>query len=112
MHITFEERDGIAVAAVAGSADAATAPELAETLGAHIADGAARMVADLSGLEYSSSAGLRALLGLVKQARRQGGDLRLAAVQDRVRRVLDLSGFDSIIRSYEDVDGAVTSFTS
>lgn len=110
MQIMFEQRDGVGVAVVTGNADASTAPELTQALTDHIHGGSSNVVADLSGLEYSSSAGLRALLAAVKQARSSGGDFRLAAVRERVRRVLDLTGFDTIIRSYDDVDAAIASF--
>ena len=67
-------------------------------------------MAALGTLEYTSSAGLRVLLSTLKEARQRGGDLRLAAVQERVRRVLDLSGFTSILKCYPDVDAAVASY--
>ena len=50
------------------------------------------------------------LLNSVKEARSKGGDLRFAGVQPNVKKVLDLSGFMSIIKSYPDVDSAVASF--
>jgi anti-sigma B factor antagonist len=59
---------------------------------------------------YTSSAGLRALLATVKDARSRGGDLRLAAVNPAVRKVLDLSGFTSILKVYDEVDEAVASY--
>ena len=46
----------------------------------------------------------------MKQARQHGGDLRLAAVQADVKRVLDLSGFTSILKLSGDVASAVASF--
>ncbi len=48
-----------------------------------------------------SSAGLRELLGTLKEARRSGGDFRLAAIQDNVRQMLDMTGFSgSLIRAF------------
>ncbi len=111
MDVTFEQRDQIGVAIVSGEVDASTAPTLTETLTDHIENGYHHLVADLSNLAYTSSAGLRAMLSAVKLARANGGDVRLAGVQDRIQRVLDLSGFASIIRSFDTVDDAVTSFS-
>ena len=56
------------------------------------------LVCDFKDVNYTSSAGLRSLLGALKESRRLGGDLRMAAVQPSVLRVLSLSGFASIIK--------------
>ena len=61
-------------------------------------------------VNYTSSAGLRSLLGTVKSCRQAGGDLRMAAVQPQVHRVLEISGFTSILNLFPDVDHAVASF--
>lgn len=110
MELSFSQQDGIGVLAVSGSVDAASAPELTDELVRYIDEGTVRIVANLGGLSYTSSAGLRALLTATKHARSSGGDFRLAAATDEVRRVLTLTGFDSIIRSYDEVGDAVASF--
>ena len=47
---------------------------------------------------------------LVAALRGQVGDLRLAAVRREVLRVLELSGFTSILQVYPDVDSAAASY--
>ena len=110
MEISFDHRDPVTVAAIAGSVDALTAPHLTEALSKIIAEGHIRLVADFSQVDYTSSAGLRALLGTLKEARAQGGDLRLAGVQENVRKVLELSGFTSILKFFPDAAAAIASF--
>lgn len=110
MKIETEDRDVALVVSISGSVDGLTADTLLETLRDHVEAGHTRVVADLGGVEYTSSAGLRALLATVKEARRRGGDLRLAEARPNVRKVLDLSGFTSILKLYDDVDAAVGSF--
>ena len=46
----------------------------------------------------------------MKEARQHGGDLRLASVRREVLRVLELSGFTSILQVFPDVDSAAASF--
>ena len=111
MDVSSSERGQVTVVSIAGSVDALTAPALAEALQKQSSMGHARIVADLSGLEYTSSAGLRVLLAAVKEARQHGGDVRLAAVQHNVLKVLELSGFTTIMKLYPDVDSGVASFT-
>lgn len=110
MELSTSTNGNVRVVAVKGSLDALTAPELADALSTELREGHTLLVADLSGLDYTSSAGLRVLLNTVKDARTKEGDLRLAAVQPNVKKVLDLSGFMSIMKSFDDVDTAVASF--
>ena len=110
MDLATTSNGNVQVVAVKGNLDALTAPELADALATELRAGHAQLVADLSELEYTSSAGLRVLLNSVKEARSKGGDLRLAGVQANVKKVLDLSGFMSIMKTYADVDAAVASF--
>jgi anti-anti-sigma factor len=111
MEIQVNFVDDVAVVSIKGSLDALTAPEMAQFFSGQIAEGDVRLVADLEGLEYTSSAGLRALLGAVKEARQQGGDLRLAAAQPGVEKLLNLSGFTSILKIFPEVDAAVASYS-
>ena len=110
MEVIVEQRGAVVLVRISGSVDGLTADGLQTNLSAHIAGGATRLVGDLSGVDYTSSAGLRALLAALKATRQLGGDFRLAAVQPPVLRVLEMSGFTSILKLYPDVDAAVASF--
>lgn len=72
--------------------------------------GNARVVVDLSEAVYMASAGLAALLTGVRRARLLKGDVRLAAMNDRVREVFEMSGFDQVFTIYPGVAEAVASF--
>lgn len=98
------------VFAVNGRIDSLTAPQLGQFVDAQIAAGQHRLVADLALLSYTSSAGLRVLLGALKETRLHGGDLRLAAVPSGVGKVLEMSGFGQIFKSYATVEAATDSF--
>lgn len=95
---------------ITGRLDTLTHTAFAETLQGAIADGYARLVGDLRGVDYLSSAGLGALLGAAKEARRNGGDLRLARPSEKVLKVLEFSGFTSILQFYPDPDAALASY--
>lgn len=110
MQITVTQQEPIAVLAISGSVDSLTADLLTESLGAQVQAGRVRLVVDFAAVEYTSSAGLRSLLGTLKSCRSLGGDLRMAAVRPAVLRVLSLSGFASIIKMFDDVTLAVASY--
>lgn len=112
MDLHLADRGDVTVATISGRIDSMTADRLTEALGAPLKGGRIRLVADFSGVDYTSSAGLRSLLISVKESRRLGGDLRLAALQPEVERVLQIAGFTSILKVYPDVASAVSSFAA
>jgi anti-anti-sigma factor len=102
--------DEVTVISIAGSVDALTAATVTEYFEQTLEGGRPRIVADLSGVDFMSSAGLRALLAALKQSRQMGGDLCLAAAKPGVERVLKMSGFTSILKTYTTVDEAVADY--
>ena len=55
------------------------------------------MVMDFEALAYISSAGLRVILKTAKDLKRREGNLILCAMQDYVREVFEISGFDTFL---------------
>jgi anti-sigma B factor antagonist len=100
------------VITVTGTVDALTAPDLAKILVNQIAEGHVNLIVDLIGVEFMSSAGLRTLLGAVKEARSNGGDLRIASTNPGIDKVLKMSGFHSIAKVFPSQAEAVSSFRS
>jgi len=110
MEIEIVDAAMVTIVRIRGSVDGLTSDRLTGALGEQVRTGRTRIVADFAGVEYISSAGLRTLLATLKEARQKGGDFRLAAVSPDVHRVLDLSGFTSILKLFADVESAVGSF--
>ena len=110
MEIEITPHDDVVVLSIAGSVDSLNAEQLTSAFAQPIADGRLRLVANFAKVNYTSSAGLRSLLVTVKECRRAGGDLRLAALQPQVERVLSIAGFTGILQIYADVAAAVASF--
>ncbi len=109
MELAVTHRGAVCVVAVLGSIDGSTAPRLKQEFAERLV-GHAQLVIDCAALEYTSSAGLGVLLAGMKDSRRLGGDLRLAAVQRNVHKVLELSGFTGILKIYPDVQAAIASY--
>ncbi len=55
------------------------------------------VVIDMQGLNYISSAGLRAIMQAVRRMQQQGGSLALCSLSSDVRAVFETSGFDQLI---------------
>ena len=66
-----------------------------------------RIVVDLSGLEYVSSAGLRCFMLAAKQAGAQGGKIVLAALRPVVAEIFQISRFDMVFELHPSVRSAL-----
>ena len=111
MEIQDKQVNGVTVVSLTGSIDAMTAPKITEYIHGLVSKGNIKLVADFSGVDYTSSAGLRVLLGAIKETRAQSGDMRLSGVQPDVLKVLNLSAFTNILKLFDDLDSAVASFS-
>jgi anti-anti-sigma factor len=81
-----------------GRIDASNAAVAEKDMLARLEAAQYRLVIDLSGIEYLSSAGLRALLVAAKTAKSHGGMTVLAAPRPTVAEVFKMSGFEKIIK--------------
>jgi anti-anti-sigma factor len=95
-----------------GRLDAATVPTLEQALQRLLSEGQARLVVDLSSVNYISSSGLRALLTARRQARSRGGDVFLCSLHPRVREIFEMVGFVSVFGLYATRDEAAAAFQS
>ncbi len=94
MEIREERRDAIFIVAPVGRVDSNTSSALEAVVLAHARE--ARLLVDLSGIEYISSAGLRVFLMLARRVKEAGGRLVLCGMGASVRQVFDLAGFTAL----------------
>jgi anti-sigma B factor antagonist len=106
MELQELDRDGHVVLVPHGRLNLVSAPPLRARIEDLIADGRTRIVVDLGAVESVDSSGLGALIGCLKVAREQGGDLRIAAAGEQVRAVLRLTNLDKILAPYDSVEEA------
>jgi len=111
MQVTHQQNGAAIVISIVGNLDALTAPQLTDYINGRIGEGSVKLIVDLARLDYTSSAGLRVLLSAVKETRSRNGDVRLAAIQPNVMKVLEMSGFTSILKIFADVSMAVASYS-
>ena len=65
---------------------------------------------DFSSVSYVDSGGLGAIVGLFTSARSAGGDLKIAAMNQRVRHVFHITKLQHVIESFETVEKALRSW--
>jgi len=101
--------DGRLVASATGRVDETTWEDFSTNLNAAVGDAAAAglpLVLDLSGVDYMSSRGLRALT-LAKREAGEATAITLAAPNDRMREILAISRYDKLFKVVDSVDADV-----
>ncbi|HDT15573.1 MAG TPA: anti-sigma factor antagonist [Firmicutes bacterium] len=102
----------ILVLEMSGFVDTSTCPVLDAGIKKVIGENKYKIVLDLGKIEFISSAGWGVFVSALKRIRTEGGDLKLAAMIDKVESVFKLMEFDSLLDAYPDVDEAVKSFST
>ncbi len=108
---TRQAENGVTVLAPTGRLDVAGAPALKDAIGVVIDDdGSPRVVIDMEGVSFVDSTGLGSVIAALKQIRSRQGELRLAAPNQQVRVVLELTTLDRVFPYYATVEEALTGF--
>ena len=95
---------------LAGTLDVATLPHFEQALNRLRASGQAKIIVDLAGLEYISSSGLGAFLGMVDHFRKAGGDLAFVRLTEKVQKIFKVVGFNRLLTILATEDDAVRHF--
>jgi anti-anti-sigma factor len=90
-----------------GRLDGSSAPAFEKTVLDRLEGRPTRLVLDLAGLEYVSSAGLRTILLAAKRAKSLGSALAVCGLRDHIREVFDLSGFGTVVAIHPTVEEAL-----
>jgi len=111
MDVTTEQYKHCDLVKVSGRVDSYTAPRLAEVIDEITNDGRFKLVLDMDGVDYMSSAGLRVMISTQKACKRYNrGEVILAAVPRRIYEALDLAGFVPLFKFFDDSTSAVGYF--
>lgn len=105
--LDVSERGGIAVLAIKGEIDVATAPPLRDKLLALVNDGSERVIVDLSNVDFLDSTGLGVLVSVMKRLRTTGGDLRLICTKTHLLKVFEITGLTSVFEIFDTLDAAI-----
>lgn len=100
----------VVVVSVAGRVDHANAETFRTQLWPYLAScgaGRDRLLLDLSGLEYISSAGLRVLMLASRDVKPRDGTLLICGLQPIVREIFEISRFNIVFRVLPDPTAAL-----
>ena len=96
METRIEELDGKWIATLVGEMDTAAAVEAEEILKPLYNSEGKDVIIDCEKLEYIASSGLRILISILKGAKAGGSKVVMRGVNDDIKNVFKLTGFNTI----------------
>jgi anti-anti-sigma factor len=97
-------REGTIVVHITGDLDLATSPRVDDTLSSA---GVAHVVIDLAGCTFLDSSGVRVLVEAVRDAPERGRRVSIVAADTGIRRVLEITGVDTMAPVHSSVEEAL-----
>jgi anti-sigma B factor antagonist len=100
----------ISVVRVDGVIDTMTASELERFMNSLLQQKRYNIIVDLGGVDYISSAGWGIFISNIREIRQNSGDIKLARMVPSVHEIFELLEFDSILRSFDNIEKARVDF--
>ncbi len=86
------------------------ATEFSDMLHQCVTDGKKNIIVDLSEVKFMNSSGLGMLISGLTTMKKEGGNLKLANVTDKIHSLLLITKLVTIFESYDSLDEAVKSY--
>ena len=102
--------NGVDILQLSGYLDAHTAAQLESAIEKIVKSGRHNILAEFSGLDYISSAGLGVFMVFIEDVRASGGDIKLCCMKPKVFTVFDLLGFPLLFEIYQTEAEALEKF--
>ena len=103
MEVGINKLENVTILTIKGRSDASNVSKLESACTKLINSQANAILIDCTHLEYISSAGLRILLKMAKQVKKNDGQLALAHLNDYVQQIFEISGFTELFPAYDSV---------
>ena len=95
------------IISIEGKMDAISAPEFEDKMGEWLEQGEISFIINLGAVNYMSSAGLRSILIVAKKLKEHDGKLIFVNLREEVQKIFRISGFSSMIPTYESLEVAL-----
>lgn len=105
-----KDQSGVVVVAVDGQLIVGNRQELKQKVLDALDGGARKFVIDFSRTGYIDSSGLGVLVSLSKKIREQGGDLRLAGLNEDLQTLFELTKLDTLFAITKTPEEALAAF--
>ena len=110
MAVKVESKGGVTVCCVDGEIDINSSPGIKKSFDRLIAQKAAKIVINLSGVTYVDSSGLATLVEILKNMRSYGGRMRLVNMAPKIKSLFEITKLEKLFEIMSSEEEAVSTF--
>jgi anti-sigma B factor antagonist len=110
MELKTSETNGVSIVELIGNLDTASAGTVEKELMTLLDADASKLLLNFSAVPFIASSGLRVLLKVGQALKARGGALHICCINDTVREVFEISGFDRIFNLFGSAQEALDGF--
>lgn len=107
MNLSQSIKNDLLIVTPIGRLDSNTSPDLEKFFNEQHEVNLLGIILDMTQLDYISSAGLRVILNLSKRQKRNDKQFILCHLQDHIKEVFEISGFDLFVEIRPSLDEAL-----
>lgn len=110
MEIKQSEKNDILIISILGDMKTPESNEVYEIVKKELASGRKKILVDLAQVKFMNSFGIGVLIRSYTSTKTAGGNLKLAAIDERVKGVLTVTNLNKVFEEYDTVDAALNDF--
>ena len=110
MEVTEQRSGEIEVLELKGRLDAASAKALKEKVQSLVEQQRVKLVLDMGDIDFIDSSGLGVLVAALRSANKKGGDVKIAALQNKIRSIFELTRLHRVFEIFDTAETAIASF--
>ena len=107
---TVEEKDKVVVVKIKGELDALVAPKLKDKLIELSEAGKNKIIINFEELSHINSLAMGILRGRLREAKENGGDIKLIKLNPHIETIFEMVGLDEVFEIYAKEDEAIAKF--
>ena len=108
--VTIRQSSGITIVDVNEDLGGHIASDFRETLEELTSQKIQKIIVNLGRVQHINSTAVGAIVGAARRLRQKGGDVKICALADNLKRVFDLIGASGVIEIYESESSTAAAF--
>jgi len=110
MEVIEEKREKVVVLKLSGRLDASSSKEMKDKITVLIKGGEMNLVLEMSEVSFIDSSGLGSVVAALRSVHKVGGDIKIAALQEKVRAIFKLTRLHHVFEIFDDLESALQGF--